>query len=119
MNESFPAFEALCFRGDGGDPEVNSERKTELYVTRNGSTEEIILPELTEKMALKDTQMNVNDMLAVWRGETSHLYGEQAIHATLVSYLILLEGYDVDEANTLATQMWAKRDKTALPFTQY
>ena len=119
VNESFPAFEALCFRGDGGDPEVNSERKTELYITRNGSTEEIILPELTEKMALKDTQMNVNDMLAVWRGETSHLYGEQAIHATLVSYLILLEGYDVEKANALAAQMWAKRDKANLPFTQY
>lgn len=119
VNESFPAFEALCFRGDGGDPEVNSERKTELYVTRKGITKEIILPELSEKMALKDTQMNVNDMLAVWRGDTSHLYGEQAIHATLVSYLILLEGYDVEKASDLATQMWSKRDKAALPYSKH
>ncbi|MDO6565726.1 glycosyl transferase family protein [Alteromonas sp. 1_MG-2023] len=116
VNESFPAFQALCFRGDGGDPEVNSERKTELYITRNGSTEEIILPELTDKMALKDTQMDVNDMLALWRGESTHLYGEQAIQATLVSYLILLENYDFAKANEVATQMWSQRNKTALPF---
>jgi len=36
-----------------------------------------------------------------------------------VSYLILLEGYDVEKANALAAQMWAKRDKANLPFTQY
>jgi len=119
VNESFPAFDALCFRGDGGDPEINSERKTELFITRKGSTEEVILPEWAEKMALKDTQMNVNDMLALWRGETSHLYGEQAIHASLVGYLILLEGVSIEKAHHAAEDMWRGRDKVALPFSAH
>lgn len=117
VNESYPSVNALCFRGDGGDPEVNSERKTELYVTRNGKTDEIILPELAEKMALKDTQMNVHDMLAVWQGVTSHLYGEQAIHATLTSYLVLLKDCELAVAQKEALAMWRCRNTQALPFS--
>ncbi len=35
--------------------------------------------------------MNVNDMLDVWAGNASSLYGEQAVLSTLASYLVLLQ----------------------------
>ena len=118
VNENYPAFNAMCFRGDGGDPEVNSERVTELFITSKGSTETVVIPELVSKCALKDTQMNPNDMLALWRGDRGHYYGEQAIQATLASYLILLKQYSVSQALSIANEMWNQRDKNSLPFSQ-
>ena len=116
VNENYSSINALCFRGDGGDPEVNGERETELFITRNGETEEVIMPVLADKWALKDKDMNVNDMLDVWAGKTNSLYGEQAILSTLCSYLVLLQNCDVAEALSQAKQLWLQRDKSALPF---
>ena len=117
VNEAFPEFDALCFRGDGGDPEVNSERDTELFITRSGQTQEIILPAQTQKWALKDTAMDVNDMLKFWRGEIKHAYGEQAVIATLASYLVLLEDISVERGIALALELWNQREATQLPFS--
>lgn len=117
VNENYPHIDALCFRGDGGDPEVNGERETELFVTRNGETQEIRLPIITEKWALKDTRMDVNDMLEVWQGIRNHVYGEQAIIGTLASYLVLLEQHNTSDAIAKAHALWLKRDKSSLPFS--
>ena len=117
VNEAFPEFDALCFRGDGGDPEVNSERDTELFITRSGQTQEIILPAQTQKWALKDTAMDVNDMLKFWRGEIQHAYGQQAVIATLASYLVLLEDISVERGIALALELWNQREATQLPFS--
>ena len=116
MNEAFRDYASLCFRGDGGDPEVNSERLTELFITRHGETEMPVLPEMTEKWAMKDREMDIDDMLAFWRGDIEHQYGAQAVHATLVAYLMLSEAQSQDEAKLLARSMWEQRDKAALPF---
>ena len=116
VNENYPSIDALCFRGDGGDPEANGERETELFITRNGETEEVIMPVVADKWALKDKDMNVNDMLDVWAGNASNLYGEQAVLSTLASYLVLLQKCDVADALSQARQLWAQRDKSATPF---
>jgi len=116
VNENYPSIDALCFRGDGGDPEVNGERETELSITRNGKTEEVIMPVLADKWALKDKDMKVDDMLDVWAGKANSLYGEQAILSTLASYLVLLKNCAVTDALTQARQLWAERDKQSLPF---
>ena len=116
VNENYPSIDALCFRGDGGDPEVNGERETELFITRNGKTEEVIMPVLADKWALKDKDMKVDDMLDVWAGKANSLYGEQAILSTLASYLVLLKNCAVTDALTQARQLWAERDKQSLPF---
>ena len=116
VNEAFRDYASLCFRGDGGDPEVNSERLTELFITRHGETEMPVLPEMTEKWAMKDREMDIDDMLAFWRGDIEHQYCAQAVHATLVAYLMLSEAQSQDEAKLLARSMWEQRDKAALPF---
>lgn len=117
VNEAFPQFQSLCFRGDGGDPEVNAERPTELFVTRSGSTDVIALPEMAETWALKDKDMDISSMLSFWRGEQAHVYAQQSIKATLTSYLILTQSLSVDAATNLATTYWQQRDKSALPFS--
>ncbi len=118
VNEAFPNFDALCFRGDGGDPEVNSERPTELFVTRNGKTEVPVLPEMTEGWAMKDKSMALDTMLQVWAGEIDHGYGLQATLASLTSYILLLENLDVQQAQEKAVMLWQDRNKQGLPFTK-
>lgn len=116
VNEAFADYQALVFRGDGGDPEVNSERPTELLLTRDQKTESVMLPEMAESWALKDKALDVDDMLGVWRGDMQHGYGEQAVHATLTAYLMLLNGSNVEQARAAATDCWNQRPKTVLPF---
>ena len=116
VNENYPSIDALCFRGDGGDPEVNGERETELFVTRKGVTETILMPVVADKWALKDKTMNARDMLDVWSGKASSLYGEQAILSTLASYLVLLNHCDSGDALVQARNLWAQRNQKALPF---
>ena len=116
VNENYPNTDALCFRGDGGDPEVNGERETALLITRAGQTEEVTLPVVSDKWALKDKHMNVEDMLDVWHGSKNSLYGEQAIISTLASYLVLIRQCDVSDALRDARRLWLDRDKSASPF---
>lgn len=117
VNEAFPDYDALCFRGDGGDPEVNAERPTDLLLTRAGTTELVTFPETGERWALKDKMMDVLDLLSVWRGEATHDYGNQAIHATLASFLMLIRSISTEEAKAQATALWEQRDKHSLPFS--
>ncbi|WP_414829751.1 glycosyl transferase family protein [Alteromonas sp. H39] len=116
VNEAFPDYDSLCFRGDGGDPEVNAERATDLLITRRGSTELMTFPESSSRWALKDKAMDVQTMLAVWRGEATHAYGNQAILATLASFLMLTRSLSVEAATVQAKALWEQRESTALPF---
>ncbi|WP_137165817.1 glycosyl transferase family protein [Salinimonas lutimaris] len=117
VNEAFGQFQSLCFRGDGGDPEVNSERETELFITRDGHTSTCILPASDGQWALKDKTMDVQTMLAFWRGEQSHRYAEQAVQATLTAYLTLLDNSTIAQAADKARQLWQQRDTQRLPFS--
>lgn len=115
VNENYKQISALCFRGDGGDPEVNQESKTELFICRQGQGEVVTLPE-QEGWAFKDKEMDVNDMLAVWQQDTNHHYGEQAVLGTLAAYLILLEQVSIEQAYVRANEVWQARACNQLPF---
>lgn len=116
VNEAFLTTQALCYRGDGGDPEINSERSTELYLTRRGQTDCVTLPAHSEQWALKQRDMSAAPMLAVWREELQHGYASQAIQGTLTSWLMLLENLPVDEAQGRARTVWQQRRGQELPF---
>lgn len=116
VNEAYPQFDALCFRGDGGDPEVNSERDTELYLTRNGQTQTVVLPSQTDTWAMKDKHMQCEAMLGFWQGKREHNYAAQSVIATLASYILLLENCTMEAALSLANQWWCERNQTHLPF---
>jgi len=115
VNETFAAQQSLVFRGDGGDPEVNRDRVTDLYYTRNGTTHKLVLPE-GEGWAMKERDFAHTTMLAVWQGELVHGYAEQAVIASLAVYLVLLENLTLTAAQERATELWQMRHKQALPF---
>lgn len=115
VNQTFAQQQSLVFRGDGGDPEVNRDRATDLYYTREGKTEKVVLPE-AQGWAMKERDFSVQTMLAVWQGELSHGYAEQAVIASLSVYLVLLEKLSDEDAQKRAQQLWLMRQKQALPF---
>jgi anthranilate phosphoribosyltransferase len=115
INQTFTQ-QSLVFRGDGGDPEINRDRDTDLFVTRNGATEHIIMPE-AEGWAMKEQRFSTSTMLAVWRGEQTHEYGEQAIIASLAGYITLVDGLTVSEGLNRAERWWRERDSATLPFS--
>ena len=115
VNETFSSQQSLVFRGDGGDPEVNRDRPTDLYYTRSGATTKLVLPE-ADGWAMKERDFSVATMLAVWRGDLEHGYARQAVIASLAVYLILLEKLSQQEAEQRATELWQMRHKQALPF---
>lgn len=116
VNELFDDYDALCFRGDGGDPEVNRERDTVLHITRKGATEKVNFAAFDGNWALKERHMTADTMLGVWSGEQSHRYAEQSIAGTLTALLMLRESLDLVTAQQQADALWAQRDKSALPF---
>ncbi|MDC8831470.1 glycosyl transferase family protein [Alteromonas gilva] len=114
VNQTF-AQQSLVFRGDGGDPEINRDRDTALYLTRNGETEHAVMPE-AQGWAMKERQFSTTTMLAVWRGQQDHGYADQAVVASLAGYLMLLEELPQAQALEQAGQWWQARDKQVLPF---
>lgn len=116
VNQAYTQYAALCFRGDGGDPEINSERETTLFITRDGLTSTAVVPASDSGWALKDKQMDVADMLAYWRGDIAHKYAAQAVIATLASYIMLIENCDYTHACARAADIWQNRKKHTLPF---
>ena len=116
VNKVFAEQQSLVFRGDGGDPEVNRDRDTDLYVTRHGETQHIILPE-AKSWSMKERDFSTDTMLAVWKGELEHGYAEQAICASLTTYLMLVEDLSIEAAQTRAQTWWSMRNNNALPFS--
>ncbi len=114
VNEQFEQS-SLVFRGDGGDPEVNTERDTHLYFTQGGKTRDVIYP-ASPGWSMKERDVSTSTMLAVWRGEQTHHYAEQAVIASLSAYLMLLENIELPEAAIKAADMWANRKTQQLPF---
>lgn len=118
VNAAFPAQSSLCFRGDGGEPEVNGERPTNLFITRNGATQQISMAALTERWALKERDMTAAPLLGLWQGALSHAYGEQAVIASLAAYLCLLDSLAPSDALEQARALWLTRPKNVKPFSR-
>lgn len=117
VNQAYRDYQALCFRGDGGDPEVNQERETDLYLTRPNSASVLTIPGAAQSWSLKDKALDVQTMLRVWRNEESHRYGEQAVIGSLTAYLILHDNLNVNSAAALANTLWQERELTDTPFS--
>lgn len=115
VNTSFEQ-QSLVFRGDGGDPEINRDRDTDLYVTRNGHTTKVVMPE-AKSWAMKERDFSVATMLAVWQNEVQHGYAQQAVCSSLAGYLMLLENISLRTAHLRAEKFWSMRKNNALPFS--
>ena len=102
---------SLCFRGEGGEIELNPERPVNLLINRHSDMSRIELPALNDKWAFKPKSLDVNRLPDLWTGKSSDTYGEQAVIGTLATMLVLMESYTWQTAYQRASQLWEKRNK--------
>ncbi len=99
----------LCFRGEGGEPEVDPSKESVLKFNRRGEQESFLLvPE--QRWELKPKALDVNTLMLVWQGAQLHNYGENTVISTLAALLILLQKQSQAAAFMEASKMWNARN---------
>lgn len=101
---------AAVIKGEGGEFERNPDARTLVCGIANGVAYETEWPMQNEARSDVEESFDLAHYLAVWRGETTHHYGEKAVIGTLAIALVSLgRAGDMDEAMRLAAQMWQTR----------
>jgi|OM-RGC.v1.004210167 anthranilate phosphoribosyltransferase len=101
----------VCFRGEGGEPEVDPSKETILKICRQGNVEHIsLIPE--QRWELKPKALDVKTLSSVWQGASMHSYGENTVISTLAALLILLENKNQEQAFSEANKLWKARNSS-------
>ena len=101
----------MCFRGEGGELELNPERDVTLHLSRNGEQECIEIKALNDAWSSKDKQLDVYQLKQFWCGEIDHPYGKNAVLGRLALMLVLSEKLAWQDAFNQAQNMWLQRNK--------
>lgn len=107
-----PLTAAFC--GDSGEAEVRPDRKTEIKMVENSpesSTEtwSFFLPKTFFNADPTEKCIDPEVLMALWKGEKSHAYGEAAVLQTMVLVLMSLEHLTLNEAQEQAVTIWKNR----------
>ncbi|XID75828.1 glycosyl transferase family protein [Alkanindiges sp. WGS2144] len=97
-------------KGEGGEFERNPDARTLMLGIQDGQSYELEWPMINTSRSEAEESFDLNYFIAVWRGETSHDYGQKAVTGTLALALYSLQKADsIDTAMQLAAQMWQQR----------
>lgn len=99
-----------CFRGEGGEIEVNPERLFELHLCENNSLNKVVFPALLQQRQIKPRELDLQLLKNVWLGESQDPYGEQAVIGTLACYLRLINKIPTEEALAQGQKLWHNRN---------
>ena len=99
----------LAFCGDAGEAEVRPDRKTVIKCVSNGQATEFDMPKTFVNVDPTQKSVNPDDLLALWRGEIEHEYGEASVLQTLAMVLVKLEGLTIEQAWARAESLWLAR----------
>src|SRR5208337_1125524 len=104
------------FRGEGGEIERRPNKPCEVRTVHGAAAAEERWPALLpEPRQPAEYEMDLGRLLALWRGDATDEYGEAAIWGTLAIALKALGRADSQEdAQILAQNQWADRDRTSL-----
>jgi anthranilate phosphoribosyltransferase len=102
----------LCFRGEGGEIEFNPLRDVTLHISRNAQQHCSEVNATCETFITKPQELDANQLINVWTGQTDDTYANHAVIGTLSLMLVLVDQLDWTEAYQQATVMWQTRDKT-------
>ncbi|MFC4700109.1 glycosyl transferase family protein [Glaciecola siphonariae] len=100
----------LCFRGEGGEPEIKPEVDTLLCLNRGQRMAQAIIP-AAGQWAIKEKAFSAAQAIKLFKGTSMHKYGENAVLDTLSAALVLLHDITPFEAANLAADQWNRRDK--------
>ncbi|MEH6444879.1 MAG: glycosyl transferase family protein [Oceanospirillaceae bacterium] len=103
---------SLTIRGDGGEAEIRPDADCEIRWIKNTQLSEQSWPRIYDKREVKASELEVNDLIQLWRGDITHIYGQGAVISTLAATLVLLGvSSEINEAQLKAKNIWESRDK--------
>ncbi|VAW70095.1 Anthranilate phosphoribosyltransferase like [hydrothermal vent metagenome] len=103
--------EIAVFKGEAGEVERNPDTKCTVSYAAKGETWDEEWPAIFNRRHVKESSLDENRLIPVWRGEDTDEYAEAAITGTVAIALRLLNKADTqDKALEMAQQMWEKRD---------
>jgi anthranilate phosphoribosyltransferase len=107
---------SLVFKGEGGEVEIKPHASTRCTLLQDGSLQQLDWPRRLDAKPTPQTELSVQALLALWRGERDDNYGALAVQETTASILLLLQrAADIEQAGQLAQRWWQHRDKSRLP----
>ena len=107
---NYPA--CVTLKGEGGEIERNPDNECTTVDWLNGTLSEETWPKLFAKRHVKPSELSLEDMLGLWRGETENEYGEAAVISTAAIALKLIEkNLSQEQALSKAKDAWATRHK--------
>jgi anthranilate phosphoribosyltransferase len=104
------------FRGEGGEIERRPTKPLDVWTVTDGEMDKIEWPALLpEPMQPTDEEMDINRLVAVWRGEDDDRYATAAITGTLALCLDLMgRAKSQADAQAQAEAMWSARNRERL-----
>ena len=108
----------LCFRGEGGEPEVDPSKDTRLLFSRNSQNSEVAL-HADQRWEIKPKALKPEQLKELWQGALLHSYGEKTVVTTLAALLMLIHDIEFDSARTQAMHMWEQRNRAQLLGLQF
>lgn len=104
------------FKGEGGECERNPDSDCEVFSVDHGEASEQNWPAMFSTRHLKETSMNIEKLLRVWRGELDDEYGVAAVTGTAAIALKMLgKAPTTEAASALAQQLWLQRNREKYP----
>jgi anthranilate phosphoribosyltransferase len=106
------------FRGDGGEIERRPNKPTQVWTTHavKGMEVETWPALIDDGHAPHDEQMDIARLGRVWSGEEADAYAVAAITGTMAIALKTMgKARTVAQAQDLAEEIWAGRDRTSMP----
>ncbi|WP_017445849.1 glycosyl transferase family protein [Gayadomonas joobiniege] len=113
----------MCFRGEGGEIEVNPERAVKLHFYAAGVRKSVQLPAFLDNWQIKPRALELDELKALWCKQIDNAYGEAAVQATLTVFLIMEQLETLAKAKTeqqeekiiqqcreQASQLWQNRN---------
>ncbi len=105
---------SVTVRGDGGEAETKPDSETEMHWILDGELSLSTWPRLYPQRLVKNEDLSIYQMKALWSGELEHPYGEGALLTTLATVLRLLPGNAQrapEELIAEARERWGRRDR--------
>ena len=100
-------------KGEAGEIERNPDIECLVQSVRDGELCEETWPPMFDKRHVKESELDLRDFAAVWRGDKQHEYGEAAIVGSAAIALKLLgEAESREAAYEMALDLWAQRNKS-------
>jgi len=106
------------FRGEGGEIERRPNKPTEVWITE-GAAEPFVEkwpPLVLEPRQAADLEMDPANLLQIWPGASDDAYAVASVTGTMaVTLRAMGKAGSIDEAESMAREIWERRDRDFLP----